>query len=95
MIKKCRVCQKFQKGKEVPKVSTVKPKSFNKVVTVDLKINIKNGKNILWLICPFSIFARGVELNGKTAEEVISTIEDEWIHVVGCPKKRIWGDNGT
>ena len=94
-LKGLEVCQKFQKGTEVPKVSTVKPKSFNEVITVDLKINIRNGKNILWLICSFSRFVRGVELKGKTAQEVVKAIEDEWIHVVGCPKKRIWGDNGT
>ena len=70
VIRQCGVCQKFQKGKEVPKVSTVRPKEFNKVVTVDLKINIKNGRNILWMICPFSRFVRGVELKSKTAEEV-------------------------
>ena len=40
VIKRCKICQKSQKGQDVPKVSTFKPKTFNEIVTVDLKINI-------------------------------------------------------
>ena len=65
VIKKCPICQKSQKGQDIPKISTFKPKSFNEIVTVDLKINIKKGKHILWLIDTFSRFTRGVELNRK------------------------------
>ena len=95
VISKCGICQKNQKGKETPKVSTVRPKSFNEVLTVDLKINIKNGKHILWMIDPFSRYTRGVELKNKTAEEVVNAIENEWFYIIGCPKNRLWGDNGT
>ena len=95
VIKRCKICQKSQKGQDVPKVSTFKPKTFNEIVTVDLKINIKKGSHILWMIDPFSRFARGVEVKSKTSTEVIQAIENEWFYVIGCPTTGIWGDNGT
>ena len=78
-----------KKGQDVPKISTFKPKSFNEVITVDLKINIKKGKHILWMIDPFSRFTRGVEVKSKTALEVVNAIEKEWIFVM--PHKRNMG----
>ena len=95
VIKRCRICQLNQSSKNMPKISTVRPKSFNEIVTVDLKINITKTSHVLWLIDPFSRLVKGCEVKTKTAQEVVSSIEDKWFYSVGCPRKGVWGDNGT
>ena len=95
VIKRCKVCQRKQPGKHKPKVSVVKPKGNNDVLTVDLKINVKNNLNVLWMIDPFNRFAKGLVVKTKTAEEVVEGIKYNWFYQFGAPQTGIWSDNGT
>ena len=95
VIKRCKVCQRKQPAKQKPKVSVVKPKGNNDVLTVDLKINVKNNLNVLWMIDPFNRFAKGLVVKTKTAEEVVEGIKYNWFYQFGAPKTGIWSDNGT
>ena len=65
VLKRCRVCQLNQTSKNMPKISTTRPKSFNEIVTVNFKINITKTSHILWLIDPFSRLIKGSEVKKK------------------------------
>ena len=54
-----------------PKISVVKPKNFNDVITLDLKIKIDGKHHILWIIDSFSRYTTGVVLKSKQPMEVI------------------------
>ena len=78
-----------------PKISVLRPDNFNDIVMIDLKMNIKPGKHILWMIGAYSCYAKGVVLKSKCAEEVVEKIESEWFHILRAPSSGLWGDNRT
>ena len=65
VIRKCDICQRTKKSQGTPRFSFPKACSFNKIISIDLKEI--HGKYILWMICAFSRFARGVVLKSKDA----------------------------
>ena len=66
---------------------------FNQIVTFDLK---KCGpKQILWMVCSFTRFLKGVVLNNKEGPTIIKALHKDWICNLGYPSTGFWGDNGT
>ena len=65
---------------------------FKSVVTIDLKV--VGDKNILWMICGFTKFIRGIVLNDKTPESVIKGLHGAWCLDIGFPTVGFWADNG-
>jgi hypothetical protein len=74
ILKRCKVCQKFQPNKRKPKVSAVKARCFNDILTLDLKIKIDGKSNILWMIDSFSRYAKGLVVKTKTGLEITKGI---------------------
>ena len=69
-----------------------KSNRFNSVVAVDLKV--VGDKNILWTICGFTIFIRGIVMKDKTPESVIKGLHGAWCLDIGFPTVGFWAYNG-
>ena len=65
---------------------------FNTVVALDLKT--VGDKYILWMICTFTKFVKGVVINDKKAETVMNAVHLEWCMNLGFPSVGFWCDNG-
>ena len=74
VVNDCRVCQKLQKSVVRPRVSLLKARSFNEIVTLDLKEF--GNKYILWMIESFMRFIQGKLLNIKKADTIIQALTD-------------------
>ena len=65
---RCKVCRKNKRSFSRPSVALPKVVDFNQIVTFDLK---KWGsKQILWMVCSFTRFLKGVVLNNKEGPTV-------------------------
>ena len=97
VIKRCEVCQKKRKSQSAPRVSFMKASSFNDILTLDLKEKKVGGQKryILWIICAFSRFAKGMALKSKEMSEVTKALYHGWFCNYGCPSHGLWADNGT
>ena len=58
------------------------------MVTLDLKD--MSGKYILWMVCSFTKFMKGVVLKDKTAETIIKTLYISWCMDLGYPPLVSW-----
>ena len=77
VVDECKVCQKNKRSFSRPSVALPKVIDFNQIVTFDLK---KWGqKKILWMVCSFTRFLKGVVLNNKEGSTVINALHKEWI----------------
>ena len=87
VIKRCEVCQKKRKSQSAPRVSFMKASSFNDILTLDLKEKKVGGQKryILWIICAFSRFAKGMALKSKEMSEVTKALYHGWFCNYGCP----------
>ena len=92
VISNCDTCQRTKKSLGTPKFSFPKATNFNEILSIDLK-EIE-GKYILWIICSFTRFARGVVLKSKVAKEVVNGLYHGWWLLYGCPSRGLWSDNG-
>ena len=63
VIQDCKICQKFSKSVMRPKIALSKSRSFNEVVTLDLKEF--GAKYILWMIDLFTRFMQGKLITNK------------------------------
>ena len=97
VIKRCETCQKTKKSQSAPKLSFMKASSFNDILTLDLKEKKIRGQKryILWIICAFSRFAKGMALKSKEMSEVTKALYHGWFCNYGCPSRGLWADNGT
>ena len=91
-VNDCRVCQKFQRSVARLRVSLPKAKSFNEIVTLDLKEF--GNKYILWIIDSFTRFIQGKLLCNKKAETIIQALTDTWCINVGFPSYGFFANNG-
>ena len=66
---------------------------FNSVVAVDLKV--VGDKNILWIICGFTKFKRGIVLKEKTPESVIRGLHGAWYMDISFQNVGFLADNGA
>ena len=62
------------------------------MVSIDLKTI--GDKYILWMICGFTKFARGVVLKNKTPETVMKALHGFWCMDLGFPTVGFWCNNG-
>ena len=92
VVNDCKVCQKFQRSVARPRVTLPKRKSFNEVVTLDLKEF--GSKYVLWMIDSFSRFMVGKLLSNKKADTIIQAIIDFWCLNLGFPTIEFLVDNG-
>ena len=89
VIKRCNTCQMKTKSQPRPKLSFMKARSPNDVVTLDLKQLNYHGKQkyVLWMICEFSRLAVGKVLKNKESKEVLKAIKEGWIFTRECPSR--------
>ena len=83
VIKKCDVCQRTRRSQGHPKFTFPKSSSFNEIIAIDLKEI--NGVHILWMICSFTRYAKGVVLKSKEASEVVKGLYFGWFLTFGGP----------
>ena len=89
----CCVCQKFKKSVARPRVTLPKVRSFNEIVTLDLKEFGK--KYVLWIIDSFTRFIQGKLINNKRANMIILALMDTWCMNVSFPTQGFFADNGS
>ena len=65
----------------------------NEIITLDLK-ELDNGKYVLWFIDSFSKYLKGVVINNKKKETVLTSLYYDWICPMGIPSVGFWTDNG-
>ena len=92
VVNDCKVCQKFLKSVARPRVALPKSRSFNEVVTLDLKEF--GTKHILWMIDSFTRFIQGKLIPNKKADTIIQALTDSWCMNVGFPSQGFFADNG-
>ena len=77
VVERCKICKKNKRSRSRPSVALPKVVDFNQIVTYDLK---KWGpKQILWMICSFTRFLKGVVWDNKEGPTVIKALHSEWI----------------
>ena len=81
VVQNCKICQKFAKLMNRPKVTLPKSSMFNEVVTLDLKMF--GSKYVPWLVDSFSRFVQGKVIQNKRAEKIVKAIMDKWILCFG------------
>ena len=82
VVDKCEICKKNSCSKSKPSVAVPRGTDSNSVVAVDLKV--VGDKYILWMICGFTKFIRGIVLKDKTPESVIKGLHGAWCMNLGC-----------
>ena len=78
----------------MPRPTTTLPKcnDFNQIVTLDLK---QWGQQyILWMVCSFTRFLKGVVIAAKDARIVVEAVMKHWNCNFGIPSIGYWSDNG-
>ena len=93
VVDQCRVCQKFRKSMPRPLTTLPKCNDFNQIVTLDLKQ--WGTKYILWMVCSFTRFIKGVVIPNKEARTVMDAVIKNWNCNFGIPSTGYWCDNGT
>ena len=93
VVSNCRVCKKFKRSFGTPKVALPKALDFNEIVALDLKKMDKTY--ILWMICTFTRFIKGVVVKDKEAETIINALQNGWNLNYGYPSHGFFADNGS
>ena len=75
-----------------PKIALPKSRSFNEVVTLDLKEF--GSKYFLWMIDSFTRFIQGKLISNKKADTIIQALTDSWCMSVRFPSQGFFADNG-
>ena len=75
-----------------PKITLPKSRSFNEVVTLDLKEF--GTKYILWMIDSFTRFMQGKLITNKKADMIINALTESWCMSVGFPSQAFFANNG-
>ena len=73
-------------------MSLPKARSFNEIVTLDLKEF--GNKYVLWMIDSFFRFIQGKLLNNKKADMIIQALTNTWCMNVGFLSHGFFADNG-
>ena len=91
MVKTCKICKRNKKSNSKPTLAIPRATDFNSVVAVDLKI--VGNENILWMVCAFTRFIKGIVIKDKNPETIIKGIHEAWCLDVGFPTVGFWVDN--
>ena len=92
IVDKCEICKKNVHSKSRPSMAIPRGTDFNSVVAVDLKV--VGDKYILWMICGFTKFIRGIVLKDKPPDNVIRGLHGAWCMDLGFPTVGFWADDG-
>jgi hypothetical protein len=92
VVEKCEICKRNSRSKSKPSVAIPRASDFNSVVSVDLKA--MGEKHILWMICSFTKFMKGLVVKDKTAETILKGLHGSWCMDLGFPTIGFWADNG-
>merc|ERR1712237_112131 len=92
VLNDCDICKKNSRSKSKPSVVIPRATDFNSIVSIDLKSIGK--KYILWMICTFTKFIKGVVVNDKNPETIIKALHNAWCMDIGFPTTGWWCDNG-
>ena len=69
-MRTCKICKKNKISNSKPLVAIPRATDFNSVVAVDLKI--VGNENILWMVCAFTRFIKGIVIKDKNPETIIT-----------------------
>ena len=69
----------FQEEKTKTKVGLRKSHDFNSVVSIDLKQLPKHDKYILYILCKFLGYIKGIVIKNKEAATVLENFEKIWV----------------
>ena len=92
VIDSCKICKRNSRSKSKPTVAIPRATDFNLVVSFDLKCI--RDKYILWMICSFTKFVKGVVVKNKKAETIVKALHGTWCMDLGFPTVGFWCDNG-
>ena len=81
VVDKCEISKMNVCSKSKPSVAISRGTDFNSLVAVDLKV--VGDKYILWMICGFTKFIRGIVLKDKTLDSVIRGLHGAWCMDLG------------
>ena len=91
VIDTCEICKKNSRSKSKPTVAISRATDFNSVVSFDWKSI--GDKYILWMICAFTKFVKGVVVKNKQLETIVKTLHGSWCMDLGYPTVGFWCDN--
>jgi len=92
VIKKCEICKKNACSKSKPSVAISRATDFNFIVSFDLKSI--GDKHILWMICTFTKFIKGIVVKNKNSDTIIKALHGSWYTDLGFPTAGFRSDNG-
>jgi len=92
VVENCEICKRNSKSKPKPTVAIPRATDFNSIVSFDLKTMGK--KYILWMICTFTKFIKGVVVNDKNPQTIVKALHNSWCMEIGFPTIGWWCDNG-
>ena len=76
----CKICTLSSKPAPRPKVCQPRATEFNHIVSLDLKdLSKTEGVYILYIICEFTTFTKGVVIKDKKPKTVIESIHKNWV----------------
>ena len=77
------ICKRNAKSNPKPTVVISRATDFKSVEAIDLKI--VGNENILWRVCVFKRFIKGVVIKDKILETIIRGIHEAWCLDIGFP----------
>ena len=83
VVRRCNVCRNNVRSKSKPTVAIQRAKDFNSVVAIDLKVI--EDENILWMVCAFTKFIKGIVIKDNNPETIINGLHEAWCLNVGFP----------
>merc|ERR1712105_220626 len=92
VLEKCEICKKNSRSKSKPSVAIPRATDFNSIVSINLKS--VGHKYILWMICSFTKFMKGVVIKDKNPDTIIKALHNSWCMDIGYPTIGWWCDNG-
>ena len=92
VVQNYKICQKFAKLVNRPKVTLPKLIIFNEVFTLDLKTF--GSKDVLRTIDSFSKFLQGKVLQNKRDKTIVKAVTDTWILCFEILSVGFYVDNG-
>merc|ERR1712030_140420 len=92
VLDECEICKRNSRSKSKSSVAIPRATDFNSIVSIDLKS--VGDKYILWMICTFTKFIKGVVVNNKNPDTIIKALHNSWCMDIGFPTIGLWCDNG-
>ena len=92
VVDNCDICKENSRSKSKPSVAIPRATDFNSIVSFDLKSI--GDKHILWMICTFTKFIKGIVVKNKEPDTIMKALHGSWCMNMGYPTIGFWCDNG-